>query len=416
MPLDLYVLMDVSMSMTRGDFAGTTKWDAVRTAMNDVLRRASRRPASASASSSSRACKRAANATCTMRRSRYRAVWHVRPLRPPQDVRWPGAVDDRGLAAVRDRDHLRRHQTCSLIKDRDTGGNYCAAGPTAPATACHGDAPTSRATATCATSATPPTTRRPTSDRRAARIGTRRPGRDAEDVAHGQEPRRLHADGAGADGRAHVRAPAVSRSTPATGSRSCWSPTGFARRASSPASRQRSARPIDIPGIAAIAERRDGHGRQPAGPTFVIGVSSPATRRDRQTNLDMLATGGGTATAVIIDTSQDVSQRAAEQLAEVQTKAIACEYKLPCQRRRLQEGQRQLHERVEQHRPSATRRSTAPTGAGLRRARRLVLRQGSRRPARRPKITACPASCSMFQTDLNGHVDVVLGCPTVDVD
>ena len=32
------------------------------------------------------------------------------------------------------------------------------------------------------------------------------------------------------------------------------------------------------------------------------------------------------------------------------------------------------------------------------------------------KITACPASCSMFQTDLNGHVDVVLGCPTISVD
>jgi hypothetical protein len=32
------------------------------------------------------------------------------------------------------------------------------------------------------------------------------------------------------------------------------------------------------------------------------------------------------------------------------------------------------------------------------------------------KITACPVTCSMFQTDLNGHVNVVLGCPTIDVD
>ena len=32
------------------------------------------------------------------------------------------------------------------------------------------------------------------------------------------------------------------------------------------------------------------------------------------------------------------------------------------------------------------------------------------------QITACPATCTMFQTDLNGHVDVVLGCPTIDVD
>ena len=31
------------------------------------------------------------------------------------------------------------------------------------------------------------------------------------------------------------------------------------------------------------------------------------------------------------------------------------------------------------------------------------------------KITACPVTCSMFQTDLNGHVNVVLGCPTIDV-
>ena len=32
------------------------------------------------------------------------------------------------------------------------------------------------------------------------------------------------------------------------------------------------------------------------------------------------------------------------------------------------------------------------------------------------KITACPTTCSTFQTDLNGHVNVVLGCPTVDVE
>jgi len=31
------------------------------------------------------------------------------------------------------------------------------------------------------------------------------------------------------------------------------------------------------------------------------------------------------------------------------------------------------------------------------------------------KITACPATCTMLQTDLDGKVDVVLGCPTIDV-
>ena len=32
------------------------------------------------------------------------------------------------------------------------------------------------------------------------------------------------------------------------------------------------------------------------------------------------------------------------------------------------------------------------------------------------KITACPATCTMLQTDLDGKVDVVLGYPTIDVD
>jgi hypothetical protein len=31
------------------------------------------------------------------------------------------------------------------------------------------------------------------------------------------------------------------------------------------------------------------------------------------------------------------------------------------------------------------------------------------------KITACAVTCTMLQTDLDGKVDVVLGCPTIDV-
>jgi hypothetical protein len=155
-------------------------------------------------------------------------------------------------------------------------------------------------------------------------------------------------------------------------------------------------------------------------PTFVIGVFAPGqSAQTAQTNLDMLAKAGQgsqTASAVIIDTGQNVATALQNALKSVQSKAIACEYKIPT-----------TGVAPDKVNVSFTSGSGAATtighamldgtdGSGC--DARGGWYYDSANPATTPptKITACPASCSMFQTDLNGHVDVVLGCPTISVD
>jgi hypothetical protein len=132
-----------------------------------------------------------------------------------------------------------------------------------------------------------------------------------------------------------------------------------------------------------------------------------------QTNLDMLATAGGTAPAVIIDTSQDVSAALRNALKQVQSKAIACDYQLPTGGVDFKKVNVQF--------TSGSNQVTAilhspPDGAGGCDARGGWYYDKDPATGTPTKITACPVSCSMFQTDLNGHVDVILGCPTIDVD
>ena len=157
-----------------------------------------------------------------------------------------------------------------------------------------------------------------------------------------------------------------------------------------------------------------GTGGTPAVNTFVIGVFSPgAAAQMAQTNLDMLATAGGTAPAVIIDTSQDVSAALRNALKQVQSKAIACDYQLPTGGVDFKKVNVQF--------TSGSNQVTAilhspPDGAGGCDARGGWYYDKDPATGTPTKITACPASCSMFQTDLNGHVDVILGCPTIDVN
>ena len=111
----------------------------------------------------------------------------------------------------------------------------------------------------------------------------------------------------------------------------------------------------------------------------------------------------------------DVSQVLRTKLAEIRTKAISCEYKLPAT------GVDFKNVNV-----SFTSASNVPStighapidgtdGAGCD-ARGGWYYDKDPMTGAPTKITACPATCTMLQTDLGGRVDVVLGCPTIDVD
>ena len=176
--------------------------------------------------------------------------------------------------------------------------------------------------------------------------------------------------------------------------------------------------PSDITGISALASGAMGAGGAPPVPTFVIGVFAPGVAaQTAQTNLDMLAKAGQnstTATAVIIDTGQNVAAALQNALAAVQSKAIACEYKLPAGGVDF----KQVNVSFTSGSASTTI-GHAPidgtTGAGCD-ARGGWYYDKDPATGTPTKITACPATCSMFQTDLNGKVNVVLGCPTIDVE
>jgi len=174
--------------------------------------------------------------------------------------------------------------------------------------------------------------------------------------------------------------------------------------------------PSDIAGIAGVAAAGAAPAAgMPAVPTFVIGVASQVELSSIGSKLDQIATGGGTAPAIRIDTSQDVSALLRTKLAEIRTKAIACEYKLPA----TGVDFKKVNVSFTSGAGADTAVGHAPidgtngSGCDARGGWYYDKDPASGTPT---KITACPASCSTFQTDLNGHVNVVLGCPTIDVN
>jgi hypothetical protein len=85
--------------------------------------------------------------------------------------------------------------------------------------------------------------------------------------------------------------------------------------------------PLDIPAIASLAA--DGAAGTPAVPTFVIGVFGSEEAATARPNLDALARGGGTGSAVVIDTGQDVTKALQAALNRIRTTAVACTFKIP---------------------------------------------------------------------------------------
>jgi hypothetical protein len=174
--------------------------------------------------------------------------------------------------------------------------------------------------------------------------------------------------------------------------------------------------PTDITGISALASGTMGATGAPPVNTFVIGVFSGAAAATAQANLDTLAKAGQnstTASAVIIDTGGNVATALQNALKSVQSKAIACDFQIPA----TGVDFKKVNVQFTSGSNSVTQILHAPPdGAGGCDARGGWYYDKDPASGTPTKITACPASCSMFQTDLNGHVDVILGCPTIDVN
>jgi hypothetical protein len=169
--------------------------------------------------------------------------------------------------------------------------------------------------------------------------------------------------------------------------------------------------PADIPGVAAVAAQ--GAMGAPSIPTFVIGVFGAADAAAAPANLNALAAGGGTGTAVVIDTSQNVTQALQTALNQIRTTAVACEYMIPPPTvGTIDFGKVNVQ---------LTGGNGAPTTIGH------VTSKAACDPARGgwyydvdpssgkspTSIITCDATCTGVRATAAARVDIVLGCQTI---
>jgi hypothetical protein len=144
--------------------------------------------------------------------------------------------------------------------------------------------------------------------------------------------------------------------------------------------------------------------------TFVIGVfGADDLAAGAPANLDTIANAGGTTKAFIVDTSQDVSQQFLAALNAIRTSGIACDFPLP-----TPTGGADL---------DPTRVNIDFTNQGTTTNLYQVANAAAcgsdggwyydvPPPGTPTKIFACPTSCDIFQKTVGGSVSVVLGCVT----
>lgn len=172
--------------------------------------------------------------------------------------------------------------------------------------------------------------------------------------------------------------------------------------------------PLGIAEVATIADRA--YTRSPSVPTFVVGVFTATEAVSATTNLNRLASSGGTGTALVVTTNQNVTQSLQSALDKVRTTALACEFQIP----KPTVGSLDL----------GKVNVTFTTGTGLTATIGHVATKdacdGTRggwyydsNPATgaAPRsIVACDATCAAFRADPAGKVEIVLGCGTVLVE
>ena len=128
---------------------------------------------------------------------------------------------------------------------------------------------------------------------------------------------------------------------------------------------------------------------------------------DAQTNLDTIASGGGTEAAFIIDTSQNVAEQFLDALNEIRGTALACEFQIPAPAsgQTLDYGLVNVDftEGANKTRIYKVSDATACGASGG------WYYDSATAPTR---IILCPASCASARAAMKASVDVQLGCKT----
>lgn len=166
--------------------------------------------------------------------------------------------------------------------------------------------------------------------------------------------------------------------------------------------------PSGIAGVGAAASA--GVSATPSVSTFVIGVFGPSDV-DAQQNLNQIAASGGTRTAFMVDTSGDVSAQFLAALNEIRASRLACEYLLP--EAPVGEDLDFTRINVDFTSSGSTERLAAVSDASACDASGgWYYDQAPSANLVPTKIMICPVTCERFQSTEQGAVQVALGCQT----
>ncbi|MFO0678158.1 MAG: vWA domain-containing protein [Polyangiaceae bacterium] len=173
--------------------------------------------------------------------------------------------------------------------------------------------------------------------------------------------------------------------------------------------------PTDIASIANVAANglaANPDAGIPGVKTFVVGVFADAEANEARTNLNMIAQSGGTNQAFIISTNQNVAQQFLAALNTVRASALPCDYELP----RPDSGMPDFDKVNVRFTPSTGGAETLPyvgsVGGCAGVPRGWYYDVPPSNGVTPSKISMCPDICTALKADTQGKVDVLLGCKT----
>jgi hypothetical protein len=168
--------------------------------------------------------------------------------------------------------------------------------------------------------------------------------------------------------------------------------------------------PSDTAGVASIVA--SGVAGTPSISTFVFGVFAPAEQQVAQMNLDAIAVAGGTKQAFVTNVGQNVEQAFLSALNSVRTEALSCQFKVPA----ATAGQTLDYYSVNVQFTSGAGQMV--TIGNVKSKAACDSRQGGWYYDVDPatgtpqNISICDTSCAQLRGDPAGRVDVLVGCKT----
>ncbi len=168
--------------------------------------------------------------------------------------------------------------------------------------------------------------------------------------------------------------------------------------------------PLDAAGIGTLAAA--GVSATPSVKTFVIGVFADAEKANATSNLNAIAAGGGTGTALVISSGGDVVAEFRAALDKIRGQALPCEYELPTAQGTPDFGKVNVRYTPSGGREPVLGRNVKDASACDSNAWYYDVDPSS--GGTPTKIKLCPAACDALKQDVGGAtIDILVGCRTI---